>query len=103
MDKETEQIIRRIIGEELRTLFKTDRLTFEKHLQILDARNIQFGRTTGSKFGTAADQKAAFYGATPVVQAGAISAPSGGATQDAEARTAINAIRTAIKNFGISA
>lgn len=42
------------------------------------------------------------YGVTPVARAGAITAPSGGATVDSEARTAINSIRTAIKNFGIT-
>jgi len=44
-----------------------------------------------------------FYAVTPVVQAGAITAPTGGAIQDAEARTAINSIRTALTNIGITA
>ena len=42
------------------------------------------------------------YGATPVSRATAISSPSGGATVDSQASTAIDSIRTAIKNIGIT-
>lgn len=41
-------------------------------------------------------------GATPA-QAAHIADPAGGATQDAEARTAINAILAALENAGITA
>lgn len=43
-----------------------------------------------------------FYGVAPVTRAAAITAPSGGATIDAEARTAINSIRTALTNIGVT-
>lgn len=43
------------------------------------------------------------YGETPVTQAAAITAPSGGATVDSQARTAINSILTALTNIGITA
>lgn len=49
-------------------LVRSDRLTFEKHLQLLDGRNIQLGTTTGTKIGTATDQKLGFYGIAPVAQ-----------------------------------
>jgi len=103
-----EQQVRKIIQEELQSLLGTDRYTFQKHLQIFDGRNIQFGRTTGNNLGTATDQKVAFYGVTPVVQAGAITTPTApGAIYDqtemASLKTAIDAIRTAIKNLGITA
>ncbi len=42
------------------------------------------------------------YGVTPVARAAAIAAPTGGVVTDAEARTAINAIRTALANIGIT-
>ncbi len=45
----------------------------------------------------------ALFGGTPVAQASKINDPSGGATQDAEARTAINAVIDAIEGIGISA
>ncbi len=42
------------------------------------------------------------YGVTPVVQASKINDPSGGATQDAEARTAINALIDTLEGIGIA-
>jgi len=89
--------------EELAGLLMTDRYVFSKLIQIVDGRNIQTGRTTGTKLGTATDQKVAFHGSTPVVQAGAISNPSGGVTQDSEARTAITSILTMLRNKGLIA
>lgn len=47
--------------------------------------------------------KVGFYNKTPIAQHGAITSPSGGATIDSEARTAINSIITVIKNIGITA
>lgn len=44
-----------------------------------------------------------FYAATPVVQASHISDPSGGGTQDSEARTAINSILVVLENLGLTA
>lgn len=100
-----EQQIRAIIRQEIQKELNSfsDRFVFQKNIQLQDGRNIQLATGTGTKFGTATGQKASFYGVTPVVQAEAISAPSGGATIDTQARTAIDAIRVAIKNFGITA
>jgi len=105
MDKETEQQIRKIIGEELQTLFKIDRFVFEKHIQILDARNIQVGRGTGCKIATATDQKLGFFGTTPVDQPATVSDPSGAgdAGVDTPARTAINAIIDRLQELGLIA
>ena len=44
-----------------------------------------------------------FFGATPVAQHAAIADQSGGATVDAESRTAINAILDALQTTGIIA
>ncbi len=60
--------IRQIIREELSSLIRIDRYTFQKNIQIMDARNIQFGLTTGTKIGTATAQKFAFHNSTPVIQ-----------------------------------
>lgn len=99
----TPEQVRQIIRQELSGFIGSDRYTFQKNLQLFDGRTIQTGRTTGTKIATATDQKIALYGKTPIVQQSAITAPSGGATVDAEARTAIGALITAIKNFGITA
>ena len=98
-----EQTVRRIIREELSKSETVERYLFQKHLQIFDGRNIQVGRGTGTKLGTATDQKIAFHGKTPVIQANAISAPSGGATVDAESRNKINEIRTVLSGKGFTA
>jgi hypothetical protein len=79
-----------------------DRTIHEKHIQLLDARNIQFGRTNGTQIGTASDQKLGLWGVTPVVQPNAISAASGGTTVDSQARTAIVDIINKLKNVGIT-
>ena len=69
-----EQKVRQIIREELSDLLG-DKAVFQKHIQMLDGRNIQVGRETGTMIGTegyvgASDlgQKIGFYGTTPVVQ-----------------------------------
>ena len=108
MTFEDEQRIRQIIQEELSAWIMTDRFVFQKHLQLFDGKNIQVGNGTGSSFGTATTQKISFYGETPVVQASAISAPTGGGSGvedaiDLAARDKINEIRTALTNIGITA
>jgi hypothetical protein len=70
---------------------------------IGDGSNFSLGTTTGTKFGTSTTQKIGFYNVAPVVQAGAIASPTGGATNDVQARTAIDAIRVALINIGITA
>ena len=52
-------------------------------------------------FGVSPSSTIGFYGVTKVTQAGAISNPSGGATIDSQARTAINSIILASHNIGI--
>lgn len=64
----TPEEVRAIIREEFANFIKSDRFTFEKLIQILDGRNIQLGLDNGTMLGTAATQKLAFFGATPVVQ-----------------------------------
>jgi len=63
-----EQRVRQIIREELANIIWTDRYVFDKHLQLLDARNFQVGTIGGTKIGTATNQKLGFYGADPVDQ-----------------------------------
>lgn len=60
--------VRKIIREELHSLIKGDKYTFEKLVQFLDGRNIQLGLTTGTKICTSVSQKLGFWNATPVIQ-----------------------------------
>jgi len=98
--------------------------TLDGNLTINDTRNIVLATGTGTKIGTAAGQKLAFYNATPVVQpAGANQAAltnSTGGTADGtlsavsgtgddtdinnnftELHTLLNEIRTALVNLGL--
>lgn len=65
--------------------------------------NVALGTASGTKIGTSATQKLGFFNAPPVVQPGAIAAPTGGAVIDDQSRTAINSIRAALAAVGITA
>lgn len=60
--------VREIIRDELRGLIFSDRYIFQRDIEMLGGRNFQFSRGTGTKHGTAANQKQSFYGVTPIVQ-----------------------------------
>ncbi len=98
-----ENRIRQIVKEEIQAHFGIDRYIFHKLIQIMDGRNIMVGTTTGSKYGTETTQKIGFLGKTPVSRQATISDPSGGTTQDAEARTAINSLIDVLQAFGFIA
>ena len=70
---------------------------------LLVQGNIIAPTTTGTQIGTATDQLLGFYGATPVNQPETIADPSGGATVDSEARTAINALIDRLQELGLIA
>lgn len=70
---------------------------------LTDATNLVVGSTTGTKIGTATTQKIGFWNATPVVQPTNVTNPTGGATVDAEARTAIDAILSRLETVGLFA
>lgn len=75
----------------------------EATITLDDGTNIALDATTGTKIGTATTQKLGFFNATPVVQRTVVADPSGGATQDAEARTAIIAVITRLEQLGLFA
>jgi hypothetical protein len=63
---------------------------------------LTLGQATGSvQIATVATDKIGLYDATPVVRANHIIDAAGGAVNDAEARTAINAVLVALENIGI--
>lgn len=99
-----------IVGQLHKRLQKfedSSQYTFAKDIQLLDGRKIILGGNQGTKIGTATS-KIGFYATVPVAKAGAIGAPNnaGAAYSQADATTwvtAINSIRTALKNIGITA
>jgi hypothetical protein len=98
MDKEE---VKKIIREELEDFFGVNKYIFSKQIQILDLRNIQTGRTNGTKIATESDQKIGFYGTTPVDQPEAISDPTGGSTVDTESRSAIQSLIDRLQELGL--
>ncbi len=83
------------------------KLTFDGQssniILLADGKNIAFGTGTGTKIAPNPLHKISVYGATPISQPAFIPAPSGGVTIDAEARTAIDSMRTLLINFGLTA
>lgn len=65
--------------------------------------NCVLSATTGTKWGTATTQKQSWFNAVPVVQALAVADAAGGATIDAEARTALNALLARMRTYGLIA
>lgn len=107
---EIEQIKERLekIENLLASLSYSDRFIFQKHLQLMEGRNISTGTGTGTKIGTATTNKIGFFNALPVVQQGAISNPNdqSGIYVQADVQsivTAVKAIITTLKNLGLTA
>ncbi len=94
----TEQQVREIIRNELREFLGSDRYIFQKHIQLFDGRNIQTGRTTGTKIATNTDQKLAFYGTTPVDKPETISDVSSGSVSGADT-VSLSTIQTQFSNY----
>jgi hypothetical protein len=81
----------------------SDRFVMSKTFQLMDGRNIQFGKGTGTMIGTETTQKVGFFGVSPVAQQSHIPAPSGGAVIDNEARGAVSSTLTALHALGFVA
>ena len=88
----------------------TDASNYERGFMKWNANVLEIGTEAGGTgtargvtLGTASTDLVSLYAATPVAQAAHIADPTGGATTDAEARTAINAILVALENIGITA
>ncbi|HEC65861.1 MAG TPA: hypothetical protein ENI23_11225 [bacterium] len=96
MTPEQERLLNEV-KERMDKFESSNQYSFDRLVRFEDGKNIQTGRTTGTKFGTATDQKLSFHGVTPVVQAGAISSP---AAEVGALKTAVDAIRVALTNNG---
>lgn len=103
-----ENKIREIIRDELAYFLKSDKFVFLRKIVISDGRNVELATTVGTQFGTSALQKLGFFGKTPIIQPTAISATGAKSATyvqgEAQATdTAVNAIRTALTNLGLTA
>lgn len=88
------------------TMGSLSMLTLEEETskaQFSEGINLAFGTSTGSMIGSAPAELLGFWGATPVSQPAFISDPTGGGTEDSEARTAINAILDLLASTGLMA
>ena len=72
-------------------------------ITFANGKNLIIAGATGMKIGTAITQKIGFWNATPIIQPTHIADPAGGATVDAEARTAINSILSQLASMGLQA
>lgn len=98
-----EQSLRRIIREELDARLGTEKNIFERHIQILDGRNILTGKTTGTIIASTSTEKLGVFGKTPVIRQAPVTDPTAQGVsidQDAEARTAISSLITRLIAYG---
>ncbi len=91
------------IENRLNQLDSVGLLNIVKLMKFNEGVNIQAGKNTGTKIGTETSQKLGFFSKTPIIQPGAISAPSGGTTIDSQARSAITSLINALHNLGLTA
>lgn len=96
----TEEQVKTIIRKELERFMKIDKFYLYLPVVMADGKNIKIGQGNGTIIGTSSDQKIAFHGATPVVQAVAITSPD---TSGAQLKTAVDAIRNVLINKGLTA
>ena len=91
------------LESEFRKILYSDKYLFDLDLEMANGRNFVFSIESGTKIGTATNQKLSFYGVTQIVQPAKINAPSGGATVDLQARGAINELRNQQRELGLLA
>lgn len=100
----TEDEINKLIDARLAHFMKQSKFVFGKPIQIEDGNDITLGQTFGTRIGTAASQKLAFFGKTPIIQypTGYLIQPTGGATVDNEARARIQDINYLLAAYGFA-
>ena len=76
------------------------RVAFHVAGSFVDGVNLTFGTATGTQIGTAANQKLAFFGKTPVVQP-ILGAATAGTSYTTNEQTMLNAVYAAVRMLGL--
>ena len=99
-----ENQVRQIVREELARFMKQSKYVFDRPIQILDGNDITLASEHGTRIGTSATQKMAFFGNTPITPFGSgyLVQPTGGSVVDAQARATINDMKYLLEQFGFS-
>lgn len=91
------------LEERLDKMEKVQKFTIYKTLQMLDGRDIQAGKTTGTTIGTETTQKVGFHTAKTVQQSALSDLNTVGGDDDSTARNRCNAITAVLKAYGLIA
>jgi hypothetical protein len=76
------------------------RVAFDVIGSFADGINFTFGSNTGTKLGTAPNQKLAFFGKTPIAQP-TMGAATAGSSYTANEQAMLNAVYNAVRNLGL--
>jgi hypothetical protein len=76
------------------------RVAFHVVGSFADGANLTFGTSTGTQIGTAANQKLAFFGQTPVVQP-TLGAATAGTSYTSNEQTMLSAVYNAVRALGL--
>ena len=82
------------------TSIADSRVAFHVIGAFADGVNLTFGTATGTQIGTAANQKLAFFGKTPVVQP-TLGAANAGTSYTTNEQTMLNAVYAAVRVLGL--
>jgi hypothetical protein len=76
------------------------RISFQVIGSFLDGVDLTFGTSTGTRLGTAPNQKLGFFGTPPVIQP-TLGAATAGATYTTNERAMLNAVYAAVRALGL--
>jgi hypothetical protein len=89
-----------VAGASTITSISDARVAFHVLGSFVDGVNLTLGTLTGTQIGTAANQKLAFFGQTPVVQP-TLGAATAGTTYTSNERTMLQSVYNAVRTLGL--
>ena len=90
-----------LVGGSTVTTITDARVAFQVIGSFADGVNLTFGAATGTQIGTAANQKLAFFGKTPVVQP-TLGAANAGTSYTTNEQTMLQAVYNAVRALGLA-